>query len=505
LKDTFYITTPIYYVNAEPHVGSAYTTIIADVIARWNRLHGRKVFLLTGVDEHGAKQEKEAEEAGLSPQEFVDGMAPRWKALWEALNISNDDFIRTTEERHKKNVVPFIEQLRTNDDIYVDLYDGWYCVRCEEFKTDTELDDGKCKIHGTPVERLTEENYFFRLSKYNDALIELYESNPDFLRPQAVYNEMYSLLKQGLRDQAMSRKTVKWGIPFPGDDSQVIYVWVEALLNYITAIGYPDDADRLEQIWPADVHLMAKEIVRFHAVIWPAMLMSVGMPLPKRVFAHGWLLAGGEKISKSGKGIADLSPYELISTYGVDGYRFHFVRGISFGGDANFSLEDMHARYNAELANDLGNLASRTLNMIERYCGGVVPAPAVVELPEQGLLDIAAKAGLTADALIADLKVTEAFNEIWEIVRHANRYLVEREPWKLSKDDANAPLVAGVLHTTATALATVTALLSPVMPASMAELWSRLGYEGEPRIDAPSPEGNRIHVGESLFPRLDQP
>lgn len=500
---TFYITTPIYYVNAEPHVGSAYTTVIADVIARWHRLHGRDVHFLTGVDEHGAKQEQAAAEAGMEPQEFVDSMAPRWVALWDALNISNDDFIRTTEERHKINVVPFMERLRDNDDIYLGTYEGWYCTRCEEFKTETEIVDGDCPVHGSPVERLEEDNYFFRLSKYNEDLIRLYESDPDFLRPKGVYNEMYSLLKQGLTDIPCSRPTVKWGVPFPWDPDQVIYVWVEALLNYITAIGYPGDTDRFERTWPADVHLMAKEIVRFHAVIWPAMLMSVGMPLPKRVFAHGWLMAAGEKISKSGKGITELSPYELIETYGVDGYRYHFVRGIQFGGDANFSLEDMAARHNAELANDLGNLASRTLNMIERYCGGVVPDVVLDEALEEALAITVSGADTEAAELIDDLKVTDAIARIWEIVRHANRYLVEREPWKLAKDDANEQTVAGVLNATATALGTVTTLLYPVMPASMQELWSRLGYDGEPRLDAPSPAGNRVRVGESLFPRLE--
>jgi methionyl-tRNA synthetase len=396
-----------------------------------------------------------------------------------------------------------MEQLRENDDIYLGTYEGWYCVRCEEFKTDSEIVDGNCPIHGSPVERLQEENYFFRLSKYNEALIKLYESNPAFLRPKGVYNEMYSLLKQGLIDLPVSRPTVKWGVPFPWDREQVIYVWVEALLNYITAIGYPDDMERFEHIWPADVHLMAKEIVRFHAVIWPAMLMSVGMPLPSQVFAHGWLMAGGEKISKSGKGITDISPYELIETYGVDGYRFHFVRATTFGGDGNFSLEDMQARYNAELANDLGNLASRTLNMLERYCGGVIPAAEADDAPEQGLAATVDGADAEADALIADLKVTEAVARVWEIVRHANRYLVEREPWKLAKDDANAELVGGVLHATARALAKATVLLSPVMPSSMAELWSRLGYEGEPALDAPDPAGQRVRVGEALFPRLE--
>jgi methionyl-tRNA synthetase len=503
MKDTFYITTPIYYVNAEPHIGSAYTTVIADVIARWHRLHGRKVHFLTGVDEHGAKQVTAAEEAGMTPQEFVDAMAPHFTKLWSALDIGNDDFIRTTEERHKKPVVPFMEKLKDAGDIYLAPYEGWYCVRCEEFKTDTELIDGNCRIHGTPVEMLREDNYYFRLSKYNDALIELYDERPAFLRPQRAFNEMYSLLKQGLLDQPISRPTVKWGIPLPWDPGHVIYIWIEALANYITAIGYATDPERFEHIWPADVHLMGKEIVRHHAVVWPAMLMSAGLPLPKNVFAHGHLLAGGEKISKSGRGVTDISPYELIKTYGVDGYRFHFVRSVSFGEDGNFSLEEMDARYNAELANDLGNLVSRTVAMIERYCEGVVPGPEVSEAPEAAMRERITRSVASADELMSDLKVTEAIAEVWEIVRHANRYLVDREPWKLARDDANRSIVAGVLSVTAEALAALSALLEPVIPNTSRELWSRLGYDGEPRLDPPSPAGNRVRTGESLFPRIE--
>lgn len=503
MKDVFYITTPIYYASSPPHVGSAYTTVVADVIARWHRLQGRRVHFLTGVDEHGARQLKAAEEAGLGPQEYVDSVATNYQELWRTLLISNDDFIRTTEERHKAGVAPFMELLQKAGDIYSARYEGWYCVRCEEFKTETDVVDGNCIVHGSPVEWLAEDNHFFRLSKYTDALIELYESDPGFLRPKRAFNEMYALLKQGLIDLPVSRR-ISWGIPFPGDPDQVVYVWVEALTNYMTAIGYGTDNERFEKIWPADVHLMAKEIVRFHAVIWPAMLMSAGLPLPKHVYAHGWLLAGGEKISKSGRNITQIKPDELVDMYGVDAYRFHFTRGIAFGGDdANFSLEDMHARYNAELANDLGNLASRTLTMIERYCGGVVPAPEETEDPETKLRDLIGRAGPSADALISDLKVTEAIGEIWEIVRHANRYLVEREPWKLARDDANRSLVAGVLSVTAEALAALAGLLAAVMPGACRELWSRLGYEGEPRLDPPSPAGNRVRTGDPLFPRLD--
>jgi methionyl-tRNA synthetase len=309
---------------------------------------------------------------------------------------------------------------------------------------------------------------------------------------------MYSLLKQGLRDQPITRTSLSWGIRSPWKDGHTIYVWIEALQNYITALGFPD-GQLYKDCWPADAHVIGKEIVRHHAVVWPAMLMSVGLELPKRVFAHGWLLAGGEKISKSGKSINDISPYELVDQFGLDGYRFHFLRAIPWGEDGNFSLEDMHARYNAELANDLGNLVSRTLNMIERYSGGVVPSAQ----PEPDLLGTIDDARTKADALVEDLKVTDAVGAVWEIVRHANKYLVEREPWKLAKDPANSGTVESVLNATTRALVALAALLSPVMPSAMAELWSRLGYEGEPVLDAPSPEGNRVRVGEALFPRLE--
>jgi methionyl-tRNA synthetase len=503
VKDTYYLTTPIYYASSPPHVGSAYTTVIADVIARWHRLHGRRVRFLTGTDEHGARQLKAAEDAGMTPQEYVDSVASRYEELWRTLLISNDDFIRTTDDRHKNGVRPFIERLIESGDIYTARYEGWYCVRCEEFKTETDVVDGNCAIHGTPVEWLAEDNHFFRLSKYNDALIDLYERDPDFLRPKRAYNEMYALLKQGLIDLPVSRR-INWGIPFPEDPEQVVYVWVEALLNYVTAIGYPLDEATFGRLWPADVHLMAKEIVRFHAVIWPAMLISAGLPLPKHVFAHGWLLAGGEKISKSGRGITQIAPAELVDTYGVDAYRFHFTYGVKFGGDdANFSLEDMEARYNADLANDLGNLASRTIAMIERYFDGAVPASEATHQLELELLRSAEEADGRADARIGVFEVTEAVDAIWEIVRRTNKYLVEREPWKLARDPEQMPLVASVLATTAHVLAHVAALLSPVMPLAMTELWSRLGYEGDPRLEPSAPAGNRVRVGDPLFPRLE--
>ncbi len=502
MKDTFYITTPIYYPSDVPHLGSAYPTIVCDFIARWNRLHGRDVRFLTGTDEHGGGVVPAAEKNNMSPQEWVDHIVPRWQELWQRLEISNDDFIRTSEQRHKDGVKKFMDELMESGDVYVGTYEGWYCDRCEEFKSDDELVGGKCAIHGRPVSRLQEDNYFFKLSAYADRLLRLYEDQPDFLQPKRARNEMISLLEHGLQDQPITRTSLSWGIRSSWNPDHIIYVWVEALQNYVTALGYPD-GELFDRCWPADVHVIGKEIVRHHAVVWPAMLMAVGLPLPKRVFAHGWLLVGGEKISKSGRGITDISPYELVDEFGLDAYRFQFLRSGSWLEDGNFSLEDMHARYTAELANDLGNLASRTLNMIQRYCDGIIPAPGEIEGPEEALLAIVAGAGTEADAFVADLRVPDAIARIWEIVRHANRYLVEREPWKLAKDSANAPTVAGVLNTTARALAAVSALLSPVMPLAMRDLWTRLGYEGEPSLDAPAPEGNRITVGEALFPRLE--
>jgi methionyl-tRNA synthetase len=501
---TFYITTPIYYVNDLPHLGHAYSTVIADVVARWHRLHGRDVFFLTGTDEHGDTNARAAEAKGQTPQDYVDEIVPRWKELWKRLEISNDDYIRTTEERHKRQVVPFVKRLEDAGDIYLDTYEGWYCVGCEAFKSESELVDGQCPDHpARQIEWLQEDNYYFRLSKYNDALLKLYKDDPGFLRPQRAHNEMLALLQQGLQDQPITRPSVKWGVQSPWDPAHVIYIWIEALQNYITAIGFADEPARFESIWPADVHLIGKEIVRHHAVVWPALLMSAGVPLPKCVFAHGHLLAGGERISKSGRRIIDISPYELIDVYGVDGYRFHFVRSVPFGDDGNFSLEDMQARFNAELANDLGNLASRTIAMVERYFDGVVPPAEVTEAPEEALRKTIDGADPAADALVGEFKVTEAVGAIWEIVRHANRYLVEREPWKLARDDANKALVGSVLHVAVEALASLAALLSPVMPLAGRELWTRLGYEGDPGLHPPDPAGNRVRGPEALFPRLE--
>ncbi len=505
MKDTWYITTPIYYVNDLPHVGHAYTTVVADFLARWHRLAGRRVHFLTGTDEHGAKVAQAAAANDYEPRDWCDHIAPRWREVWERLRISNDDFIRTTEERHAGPVRRFMQELYDRDEIYLAPYEGLYCVRCEEYKSPSDLVDGDCPVHGIPPTPLKEDNYFFRLSKYTERLLRYYEEHPGFVRPSRARNELMGKLRLGLDDLAITRTSITWGIPVPWDEGHVIYVWIEALQNYLTAAGYGADEDRFSRLWPADVHLIGKEIVWQHAVVWPALLMAAGLPLPESVFAHGWLLAGGEKISKSGRGITQISPHELVEQFGVDGYRYHFLRSVRFGEDGNFSLEDMHARYNADLANDIGNLANRTIAMIDRYFEGTIPGPEVVEAPEEGLLAVVREAGPKADALVADLDVTEALNVVWEIVRHANRYLVERAPWKLAKDDANTPVVAGVLSAVAEAVATVAALLYPAMPASMGELWSRMGLEGDPALEIPAVAGRRVRAGDPLFPRLEAP
>ncbi len=504
-KDTWYITTPIYYVNDLPHVGHAYTTVAADFLARWHRLHGRKVHFLTGTDEHGQKVAQAASEHGKDPQAWCDEIAPRWRDVWERLEISNDDFIRTTDERHEKPVRAFMGELYDRGEVYLAPYEGQYCVRCEEYKTAADLDDeGNCAIHGSPVQTLSEDNYFFRMSKYTEPLIEHYERHPEFVQPTRARNELMGKLRLGLDDIAITRTSITWGIEVPWDPAHVFYVWIEALQNYITAIGYGTDPERFERIWPADVHLIGKEIVWHHAVVWPAMLMAAGVELPKTVFAHGWLLAGGEKISKSGRSLTQISPHELVETYGVDGYRFHFLRATSFGDDGNFSLEDMAARYNAELANDLGNLAARLAAMVGRYFDGTVPAPEVLEEPEEALLETARGADAESDAHISAFRINEGLGRVWEIVRHANRYLVEREPWKLAKDDANRPLVAGTLNTATEALKEACVLLWPAIPVAAEELWSRLGYEGRPALGAEPVTGHELRKGEALFPRLEE-
>jgi methionyl-tRNA synthetase len=511
--DVFYLTTPIYYVNDVPHLGHAYTTVAADFICRFKRLSGQKVHFLTGTDEHGEKLLRTAVAKGVSPKQWTDQIVPRWKEVWAALDISYDDFIRTTEERHERPVQKFVQSLYDRDQIYLGTYEGLYCVGCEEFKTEDDLVNGRCPLHPTlEIQTVREDNYFFRLSDYADRLIELWESVPTSVLPETRRNEVLGKVRQGLDDLSMSRISFEWGIPVPWDEKHVIYVWIDALQNYITAVGYGQDDDMFRRIWPADVHLIGKDILWFHTVIWPAMLMALDLPLPKTVFAHGFLQVGGEKMSKST--LTGISPHDLIETFGSDGYRYHFMRDISFGQDGEFSWEAMVDRYNSDLANDFGNLVSRVLTMIERYLDGATPnAPSEDELKEADdelmRAQLRAIEGMTE--AIDSFAPHEACRAAWGFVRKANAYVEEVAPWVLAKDAAQRRRLEVVLYLLADGLRLMALMLSPIIPRAAQELWSRLSLEGDVtqltldehgswgRLPAESP----VRAGDPLFPRLD--
>jgi methionyl-tRNA synthetase len=512
MDQVFYITTPIYYVNDVPHLGHAYTTVAADFIARFRRMQGRRVHFLTGTDEHGQKILRTAEEKGLSPKEWTDSMIPRWTEVWEALGISNDDFIRTTEARHEVPVQKFVQALYDKGEVYLGSYEGLYCVGCEAFKQPDELVDGKCPLHNTEPEVVKEENYFFRLSRYADALIDLYENDERFVMPEARRNEVLGKVRQGLEDLSISRVSFDWGVPIPWDPKHVIYVWIDALQNYITAVGYGNDEKMFEEIWPADIHFIGKDILWFHSVIWPAMLLALDMPLPRTVFAHGFLQVGGEKMSKSR--LTGISPHDLIATFGMDGYRYYFMRDISFGLDGNFSWEGMVDRYNSDLANDLGNLASRVLSMITRYLDGTVPqGPSEEELQpaDVELRKVQAESFAAMEKAIDDIAPHEALRAAWVFVRKSNAYVEEVAPWSLAKDEANKRRLEVVLYTLADALRLLSLTTSPIIPVAAAELWRRLGHDDAVE-DHTYPEalrwdglqaGASVKVGDPLFPRLE--
>jgi methionyl-tRNA synthetase len=510
--EVFYLTTPIYYPNDVPHLGHAYTTVAADFVARWHRLQGRGVHFLTGTDEHGQKLLRTAEAAGMPPRAWLDGILPRWTQVWKALDISYDDFIRTTDERHERAVQVFVQALHDRDQIYLGTYEGLYCVGCEAFKLPDELVDGKCPLHGIEPEVVEESNYFFRLSSFTDPLLDLYQREPPFVMPEARLNEVAGKVRQGLDDLSISRVTFDWGVPIPWDDKHVIYVWVDALLNYITAVGYGTDDAQLERIWPADVHFMGKDILWFHAVIWPAMLMALDLPLPRTVFAHGFLQVGGEKMSKSR--LTGISPHDLIATFGSDGYRYYFMREISFGQDGSFSWEGMVARYNSDLANDLGNLASRVLSMIERYLDGKLPEPpdeSELSEPERDLAETHQKAFDSMRRAVDELALHEALKSAWVFVRKANAYVEEVTPWALARDPSQRRRLEVVLYRLADSLRLIALMVSPIAPRAAQELWTRLGLRGA--VDDRSypvdgrwgllESGGRVATGAPLFPRLD--
>ncbi|MGQ0670130.1 MAG: methionine--tRNA ligase [Actinomycetota bacterium] len=507
---TFYITTPIYYPNDVPHIGHAYNAVAADFIARYHRLRGDGVFHLTGTDEHGLNLQRKATAAGVDPQTWVDEMEPRWKEVWGRLDIAYDDYIRTTEPRHSNAVTKLLRAVHENgrDDIYLGTYEGLYCVSCELYYTEDDLVGGSCPIHDRPVELMREENYFFRLSAYRDRLLEHYERRPSAVEPEVRRNEILSLIQRGLQDFSISRTSFDWGIPLPWDPKHVCYVWFDALTNYITAAGYGDDNERFARVWPVDIHLIGKDILRQHAIYWPAMLMAGGIEPPTQVWAHGFLTVGGKKMSKTNA--TGIHPFELIDHFGVDSYRYYFMREIQFGQDGSFSWESMIDRHNADLANGLGNLASRVLAMLGTYFDGAVPdanEPAATgKLP-----------GLAADVVdryasaMDDVALSPALAAVWEVVAEANRYLVEKAPWATAKDPGRATELAQVLYASTEVLRILAVLISPIMPGAAQRLWDQLGIAET--LDAQRlPEaarwgglapGTKTTKGDSLFPRLD--
>jgi len=500
----FYVTTPIYYVNDAPHIGHAYTTVAADVLARWRRLWGDDVMFLTGTDEHGLKVQRAAEANGVTPLEWSDRTSARFREAWAGLDISNDDFIRTTEPRHHRAVEELLQRVYDAGDIELGTYEGLYCVGCELYYAPDDLLDGNCPIHATPVEQVSEENYFFKLSRFEDRLAAHYAEHPEAVQPAGKRNEALGFIKQGLRDFSISRTSISWGIPLPWDRAHVSYVWFDALINYCTAIGFGSDEKRFDRYWPADYHLIGKDILRQHAVYWPAMLMSAGLEPPKCVFAHGYLLVGGEKMSKSK--LNQIAPADLVADFGVDGVRYHFLADQRFGPDGDFSYEAMVARYNADLANNFGNLASRVLNMATNYCDAVAPAAR-----EHGpLVDAVERAFAAQNEAMAALDFAGAFGAVWDLIRAANAYIEDRQPWALHKSgDANA--TAAVLGDCLEAVRVVALLASPVIPRASAELWRRLGLTGRPgdqRLpDAAGwgamPAGVTLEKGAPLFPRIN--
>jgi methionyl-tRNA synthetase len=507
----YYITTPIYYVNDKPHIGHAYTTLACDVLARFKRLDGYDVKFLTGTDEHGQKVEKSAAAKGMDPQAFTDQVSQNFRDLAKAMGFSNDDFIRTTEDRHKAACQALWNRLIEKDMIYLDAYKGWYAVRDEAFYAEDELIDGpdgqKLAPTGAPVEWVEEPSYFFRLSAWGDTLMQFYQDNPDFIAPDSRRNEVMSFVRSGLQDLSVSRTTFKWGVPVPGDDAHIMYVWLDALTNYITAVGWPDETGEYGKFWPADLHMVGKDILRFHAVFWPAFLMAADLPVPKRVFAHGWWTNEGRKISKSVGNVID--PLDLIETYGLDQVRYFLLREVPFGNDGDFSHRAMVGRMNGELANDLGNLSQRVLSMTAKNCDGQVPATGAFTDEDRALLDAAYALPGTLRPLMDRQAFHEALESIWVVVRAANAYVDHQAPWALRKTDPDR--MATVLYVLMETVRNVAILMQPVVPESASKMLDQLSIPEDARSFSALGEGGALTAGtpipkpQGIFPRYVEP
>lgn len=506
-KNKFYITTPIYYSNSEPHIGTVYTTIVADTFARFYRLKDYDVFFLTGLDEHGQKLARTAQEKGYSPQEYVDMMSLKFIETWKKIGITNDDFIRTTEKRHEEVVQKVFQKLYEEGYLYKGSYAGWYCTPCETFFQKEELKEGNCPQCGRPVEWLEEETYYFKLSAFAEPLLKYIEEHPEFVYPESRKNEVISFIKSGLKDISATRTTVKWGIPVPFDPKHTVYVWFDALVNYISALGYlSNDQTKFERYWPADVHLIGKDILRFHAIIWPAILMALKIPLPKTVLAHGfWTIKGG-KISKSKGNKVD--PHELINIYGVDALRYFLLREVPLGLDGEYSDEAFHRRYHSDLANDLGNLLNRVLTVAEKYTNGIVPEPKDLKEVDQTLIKKTEETTQKVDEFMASFNPANALSSIWELIQDANRYIDQQAPWNLASSGDKDRLDT-VIYTLLETLRRISILISPFLPNTAEEIQRQLGYKDVQFAwdlikDVKIPSNQKLNKGKILFPKVER-